>query len=690
VTTPSSTVLIISFAFHPSNEIGARRATALARYLADHGIRVVVVSAFGDEPPVPGSEVFPGVIAVPVRRPRRLWLDLLVTLKGWVRSRRDVDTARHATVSSEGLEPDTARASLTARLRERYFRVLYFIDDLKKWSWRATGAAIRAGREHRAALILASAPPHSTLLAGAWVARRLGVPFIVDMRDPWFDVLAIVHPQRRVELRLLRALERWVMRRAAAVIWTSVTAAALLVEREPTLASRVHVIRNGYDGDIAPALVGTGGRLSILFAGVLYVRRTPYPLLAALERLLSRPDVDPSRVQLTFMGDKVGAFSDQSLTRWLQGKRCASVVRILPPQTVDAVEQEVAHATVLLNLAQQQRLQIPAKTFEQLASGREILLICEEDCETAQIVVGIRGVTRVDQSDPHVLDAVLLDLYNRHVVAGTACVPVEADVRYFSRLQANVRFAATLAAVAPLVAPRGVSSVARTRLLPPPPDDAARNAATNFPPEHYPLARHLAADIRFYRSLSRGRHSGAASLVTTLLANRGLWLLTFHRIAHLCLRRRNLRSPLWWLARVCKSVGACFTVVFCRSQVSEDCEIGAGAYLANQGYILCGARSIGSGSLIHDRCTFGHTVADGGEGRPAIGRNVWIGPNCVIAGSLTVGDGATILPGSFVTFSVPPRVVVQGNPALIVHRDFDNSVLRSSLAVVADVGTNDS
>jgi hypothetical protein len=44
-----STVLIVAEAFHPSNEIGARRATALARYLAVCGIRVVVVSAFGGE-----------------------------------------------------------------------------------------------------------------------------------------------------------------------------------------------------------------------------------------------------------------------------------------------------------------------------------------------------------------------------------------------------------------------------------------------------------------------------------------------------------------------------------------------------------------------------------------------------------------------------------------------------------------
>ncbi len=116
-----------------------------------------------------------------------------------------------------------------------------------------------------------------------------------------------------------------------------------------------------------------------------------------------------------------------------------------------------------------------------------------------------------------------------------------------------------------------------------------------------------------------------------------------------------------------------------------DCEIDETVYLASRGYLVCGARSIGAGSLIHERCTFGHTVARGDEGRPAIGKRVWIGPNCIIAGSVTVGDGATVLPGSFLTFSVPPRAVVKGNPALMVRTDFDNSALRRSLAVVHDL-----
>jgi hypothetical protein len=443
------TVLILSFAFHPSGEIGARRATALAQYLADNGIRVLVVSAFGDQPIEPGSELHPGVIAVPVKRPKRRWLDLLVALKRRLLAQRQTgqDDSSFSHLDEALALPSPSVAPPLARLREGYLRLVYVVDEYKKWAWIAARTAVRAGRQYDATLLLASGPPNSGLLAGAWAARKLGVPYVADLRDPISD-----DPERLHELRLLRVLERAIMRSASVVTLTSATLALLLAERNKDLAGKIHVIRNGYDGAVAPPLTATGARLSILFAGVLYRRRTPYPLLAALEELLSQPDVDPARIRLTFMGSKFGEYSDQALETWIRGKRCAAVVRILPPQDSAAVAQEVAQATVLLNLAQQGHLDryVPAKTYEQLASGREVLLICEDDSEPAQIVAGIRGVIRVDQSNSQVLVEVLRDLYNRHVVAGTASVPTEAEVRRFSRAFSNERFLVVLRSVAAL------------------------------------------------------------------------------------------------------------------------------------------------------------------------------------------------------------------------------------------------
>ncbi len=331
-------------------------------------------------------------------------------------------------------------------MRDAYFRTIYFVDEYKKWAWRAARAAIRAGRTGRVDLVFASGPPHSGLAAAAYAAGRLHVPLVADLRDPWSDYLKWYFPHRRFELNLLRRVEKLILGRAAAITSTGETVATLLSERDPSLKGKVKVVRNGYDGAPSAVATSTGGRLSILFAGELYAGRNPFPFLEALEALLERVDVDPSRIEVTFMG-KVEAFRGQPLAGWLEGKRSRQVVKIVPPQSADRVALAVARATVLLNLAQRQYLSVPAKTFEHLASGREILLVCEDDSETARLVSGITGVNQVDSADSRAFSRVLDDLYERHVNVGELVAPSEPEFSRFSRENANAQFLSVLRSV---------------------------------------------------------------------------------------------------------------------------------------------------------------------------------------------------------------------------------------------------
>ena len=46
-----------------------------------------------------------------------------------------------------------------------------------------------------------------------------------------------------------------------------------------------------------------------------------------------------------------------------------------------------------------------------------------------------------------------------------------------------------------------------------------------------------------------------------------------------------------------------------------------------------------------------------------IGRDVWLGANCVILAGVTIGDGAVVAAGAVVREDVPPGAVVAGVPA---------------------------
>jgi hypothetical protein len=432
------TVLVISYHFYPSNEIGARRPTALARFLVEKGVRVAVVSAFGGQEIVPGSQVLPGVFAVPVRKPPRIFTEMAVRAKRRL-SGSNRSAAPHAGSNPASIATQVASSSFLAKIRESYFRVSDFVDDYKSWGRRAYKAAVREGREHPPTLVFSSHPPPTVLLVGAFTARRLGVPHIADLRDPWSDMISALHPNRRIELALGQRIEGWVMRSAAAITSTGTRVAQLLIGRQPRLAAKTFIVRNGYDEAIRQSAPDTGGRLSILFAGELYLNRDPFPLLLALERLLSRPDVDSSRVRMTFMGRNTG-YAGKSFDDWLQGKRCAAIVKFVPAQGPELVAEATLESTVVLNLAQRQPLSIPAKTFEHLASGRENLLLCEDDSDSAQLVANIGGVVQVDPRNVEALDRVLEDLYHRHVVQGLLRAPAQQDVAPFSRAAANEGF----------------------------------------------------------------------------------------------------------------------------------------------------------------------------------------------------------------------------------------------------------
>ena len=71
-----------------------------------------------------------------------------------------------------------------------------------------------------------------------------------------------------------------------------------------------------------------------------------------------------------------------------------------------------------------------------------------------------------------------------------------------------------------------------------------------------------------------------------------------------------------------------------------------------------------------------HTIPPLGEPFPisgdnhkkiVIGKDVWIGGNCLITAGVTIGDGAVVAGGSVVTKDVPENVIVGGVPAKIIR-----------------------
>lgn len=197
------------------------------------------------------------------------------------------------------------------------------------------------------------------------------------------------------------------------------------------------------------------------------------------------------------------------------------------------------------------------------------------------------------------------------------------------------------------------------------------------------MLRDLQQDVDYYHRLNfPDRTPTLCSKLRVIFRSRGLFVLAVHRMLHAYLGLRP-RGPLRFLLKVSclPAMGRYLVRVLAKSELVAEAAVDGGVYLADAGYLIVGARSIGAGTIIHERVTIGQRHADGGM--PHIGPNVWIGPDCVIYGNITIGAGVTVLPHTVVSQNVPAGAVVQGNPPHLVRRNFDNSLLRRTCS--ADV-----
>jgi serine acetyltransferase len=196
------------------------------------------------------------------------------------------------------------------------------------------------------------------------------------------------------------------------------------------------------------------------------------------------------------------------------------------------------------------------------------------------------------------------------------------------------------------------------------------------------LCAAFCADVRFCRARRKAHPSRVRALLW--FASSGLLVLATQRCNFAMVRRKMAHGwdPAAIALRLLVAVGRLLSLMVAKSDVLGETPIAPGVCLADGGEMIIGAARIGTGTVINSQVTIGVSAFQ--QARPSIGERVWVGSDSVIYGDITIGDGATIIPGSVVSMNVPERAVAGGNPALLVARDFDNSSLLESPTATID------
>lgn len=353
-------ILLISWYFPPTNDIGAIRIARLAEFLRDQGHDVQVLTGNRANPDRSLSTRFPES-----RVSRTPWFDVNTLFRF---NRTGVSIVATAPLTDPSRKVQTRAAGFGAKLKSEltdlYVNLTWIPDHQVGWIPYAKRAGAKILAQGKFDLIYASGPPFSAFVTARSLSRQFAVLWVAEYRDAWSRYLYNPKPAWREFVD--GAIENRVTSTASAIVGISAPWAQYYEDRfhKPTLA-----VYNGIDRQdvIASATApNVDGALQITYVGAMYGGlRDPSALYEAIRRL----QVTPSEVQISYYGPEASEIFP------VAEKFGVAKFIVLKPRVPHGKSLEIQRASDVLLLLQApgDPRNVPAKFFEYLAARRPIL-----------------------------------------------------------------------------------------------------------------------------------------------------------------------------------------------------------------------------------------------------------------------------------------------------------------------------
>jgi glycosyltransferase involved in cell wall biosynthesis len=234
-------------------------------------------------------------------------------------------------------------------------------------------------------VVLATGSPFSTFVAAKTAARRLGAPYVLDYRDTW----SLSSLQPRTLARLIRPLERSLLRDAAATLMVSASQAYSQAEvfRMPTPPA---VMTNGYDPEQLDAVTPAAFTdFAVVYAGAFYQgQREIDPVLKAVQRAAESRGQDGPPIRLHYYGNDVQHVMERARAYGAEGLvDCyGHVTRAQALAAIKGAGVVAVIAGIRERADLEERGIITGKIFEPLGMGVPVLLVAPEGSDATAIV----------------------------------------------------------------------------------------------------------------------------------------------------------------------------------------------------------------------------------------------------------------------------------------------------------------
>lgn len=398
--------------FPPVSGPGVWRILALAKYAAKAGHRVTVFcsdrSSWHDRQDQKLLEGLPE--GVRVIRIHSVFLRDVVNGIAWRRQR-------------------TGSRWLAGFLKGAQWRAeCYWPDTVAHWAVKTAFAVWRLARRERPDCIVTTGPQHLAHLAGYVARQRLGVPWIMDYRDPWTgfqgDVQILPGPY---QAGLMARLENRFLAAADAITVVSPDWLRLLAARGLTENGRFALVRNGHDLEAyldatPPSLAASPGLrpCHVHFNGTVQPKSDLLPELAEAVKALVAGGMGLGRLRFSFCGLPP---SFVEMTERAGIRECFVDYGPLPHgESVRRCLEADALMVTVRGEGDVQTGTIPAKTYEAVALGRHVLGLLPAQSDARDVLAEYGNATLSAGPDALEIQAALarmLAIFD----AGGGCLP---------------------------------------------------------------------------------------------------------------------------------------------------------------------------------------------------------------------------------------------------------------------------
>jgi glycosyltransferase involved in cell wall biosynthesis len=275
-------------------------------------------------------------------------------------------------------------------------------------------AALRGMFLKKPDVVIGTSPQLLVGLSAWWISRVKRVPLVFEVRDIWPDAILASGVGREGTLfaRSLRAISRFLHKRADLVVVVTPAFRSELIEKWDVPESKIEVVQNGVEtklfspegtGDAIASSLGIGGRFVVSYVGTIGYAHGLGTILDAAEMLRDKaPEI---AWLIVGEGAERAALEESARARGLSNvifagqKPRADVAKILEASDVCLVllKQSPVFTTV-----------IPTKMLEFMAAGRPVVL--GVDGQARQIAEEAGACIFVPPEDSDALAAAVLTL----------------------------------------------------------------------------------------------------------------------------------------------------------------------------------------------------------------------------------------------------------------------------------------